>query len=500
MTKKIKDFGIPIGGGRKNRKDCVSCQDDRNMTKNHVGGDTADDHSYADRVKEEQGAYYTQGKAVYNRKKQLKIPKLTSIHRTGPEYLPNGKHAGENDFNAIGIRGVEFGACLTDKEAQVLLDECYVAFCDLARVLKLDLKDVSLGGTLSLSFGSRGHGGSGTAAYDPKYHVINFTRDGGAGSLAHEWAHALDYFIGQSCGLGRSGFEVPVSEGLGIDGVPPSVTDLLRRMVYKREARMPEEQMQMAEENHARKIREEEARCEEILGTVTPENLTDEQRKAWQEAVREVYDTRRWASLDMYVLRNYPNKAIEELSRVHKEITGHGIPKDKRRRINYAFTFLAMEEELPIDTRGLEWKDEDTEFYKNSWEIDKRYAKTIHGRYSDHCERMARAFEGYVADKLEKEGNQSQYLTAHTEDVVFVREDGDRVYGVPRDKEREEINRKFDVVFQELKEMGILHWGNIDKNVELLEEREDTALEIYKIIGAGGIERKKRKTERGLSM
>lgn len=433
MTKRIKDFGTPIGGGRKKRK------------------------------KEE---------TIYNRKKQLQIPKLNSVCRIGPDYLPNGRHADENDFKALGIRGVEFGACLSDEEAQTSMDECYVAFCDLARALDIDLKDVSLGGTLSLAFGARGHGGSGPATYDPKYHVINFTREGGAGSLAHEWAHALDYFIGRSCGLGRPGVEVPVSGCLGIEGVPPSVNDLLRRMVFKRDVRTLEEQKQLAEENHDRRIREEKIRCREILQTVTPENLTDEQQKTWEQAVQEVYDTRKGASLEMYVLRNYPNRAIEELSRVHKEITGHGIMKDKKRRINYAFAFLAKAEEMPVNIRGLEWKDEDTEFYKNSWEMDKRYAKTMHGGYSDHCERMARAFEGYVADKLEKEGNQSQYLTAHSEDVVFVRENGEKVYGVPIGEERKEINRKFDVMFWELKELGILNWRDRREKINDLTNKE----------------------------
>lgn len=131
------------------------------------------------------------------------LPKLTSVCRTGPEYLPDGRHADEHDFKELGIRGVEFGGSLPDEEAQSSLDECYLALCDLARILNMDKKDISLGGTLALSFGSRGYGGSEPATYDPQYQVINFTRGGEAGSLAHGWVHALDYYIGQSCRLGR---------------------------------------------------------------------------------------------------------------------------------------------------------------------------------------------------------------------------------------------------------------------------------------------------------
>ncbi|ANU45165.1 hypothetical protein ADH76_00070 [Enterocloster clostridioformis] len=80
---------------------------------------------------------------------------------------------------------------------------------------------------------------------------------------------------------------------------------------------------------------------------------------------------------------------------------------------------------------------------------------------------MARAFECYVADKLEQEGNQSQYLTAHSEDVIFVKENGERVYGGPVGKEREEINQMFDVMFGELKEMGILCLQGREKDIKM---------------------------------
>ena len=70
-----------------------------------------------------------------------------------------------------------------------------------------------------------------------------------------------------------------------------------------------------------------------------------------------------------------------------------------------------------------------------------------------------------MADRLEKEGNQSQYLTAHSEDVILVKENGDRVYGGPVGEERNTINQRFDTMFWELKEMGILCWRNMEKDI-----------------------------------
>ena len=219
-------------------------------------------------------------------------------------------------------------------------------------------------------------------------------------------------------------------------------------------------------ENHDSEVRREEEWCREIIEQVTPKNLTEEQQKAWSQAVQEVYDTRYGATLDMYILRNYPNRAIEELSRVHKEITGHVIPKDKKRRINYCFASLNRTEQLPADFHRVQWKEEHTKFFNDSWELHERYARTVHGRHCDNCEQMARAFECYVADKLEQEGNQSQYLTVHSGDVIFVKENGDRVYGGPAGREREEINQKFDRMFEELKGMEILCWRDVEKDTE----------------------------------
>ena len=121
-------------------------------------------------------------------------------------------------------------------------------------------------------------------------------------------------------------------------------------------------------------------------------------------------------------------------------------------------------EQLPADFHRVQWKEEHTKFFNDSWELHERYARTVHGRHCDNCEQMARAFECYVADKLEQEGNQSQYLTAHSEDVVFVRENGEQVYGGPMGEERDEIGRMFDVVFKELKKMGILQQGESERN------------------------------------
>lgn len=101
--------------------------------------------------------------------------------------------------DTFGFRGVQFGNYVGDNRRQEDLNEAFDALVDMAYVLDVDPKALSLQGTLGLAFGARGRGGPRAAAahYEPAQTVINLTKTRGAGSLAHEWFHALDNFLGE---------------------------------------------------------------------------------------------------------------------------------------------------------------------------------------------------------------------------------------------------------------------------------------------------------------
>jgi hypothetical protein len=100
-------------------------------------------------------------------------------------------HTAADYLSLFGLRGVEFGNWMEDAASQVHVNRCAEAFVDLADTLGLKRRDVSLNGRLALAFGARGTG-SASAHYEPGKCVINLTKLGGAGTLAHEWAHSLD--------------------------------------------------------------------------------------------------------------------------------------------------------------------------------------------------------------------------------------------------------------------------------------------------------------------
>jgi hypothetical protein len=105
--------------------------------------------------------------------------------------------------NRMGMRGLQFGNSVTDDERAHHLRKTAEAMVDLADVTGLPDRAVSLDGQLGLAFGARGHGRA-AAHYEPGSKVINITRKNGVGTLAHEWGHALDDYIGARSPRGQS--------------------------------------------------------------------------------------------------------------------------------------------------------------------------------------------------------------------------------------------------------------------------------------------------------
>ncbi|ENM0558035.1 hypothetical protein AB6Q20_005217, partial [Salmonella enterica] len=118
--------------------------------------------------------------------------------RTGPDRR-EGDVTPEKFSDAFGFRGVQFGNYVEGPRRQSDLNRAYDSLMDMANVLKVPAKALSLNGRLGLAFGARGKGGKNAAAahYEPGEVAINLTKGHGAGSLAHEWFHALDNYFGQ---------------------------------------------------------------------------------------------------------------------------------------------------------------------------------------------------------------------------------------------------------------------------------------------------------------
>jgi hypothetical protein len=134
---------------------------------------------------------------------------VADAERTGTARRMEGENISSDRLkDDFGFRGINFGEWMKGEspskvvERQLHLNHAYDAFLDLAEILDVPPKAMSLNGMLGLAIGAQG-GGKALAHFVPGVNEINLTRTGGAGALAHEWGHALDHYFGTLAGLER---------------------------------------------------------------------------------------------------------------------------------------------------------------------------------------------------------------------------------------------------------------------------------------------------------
>lgn len=402
------------------------------------------------------------------RKVTFTPPQLQNISREGPEYR-NGSVTGEMYLNELKFKGGEYGNWLNGNDRQTSLDMGYDALRDLARILSIRPEDVSLDGTLSIAFGSRGRGGvhASAAHYEPDRQVINLTKMSGAGCLAHEWAHALDHAIGISLGSTKMASELKNSS------IPKAFKEVMYSIKYKEEMVSVEE----ARKDFEPRINKAKSQLYSWIKSSKPRNMTEQEVNKWDSLVQELVDNvNTFSGLEYQNYRlgeSKTNSYIEALSTMKKGIDGHVIPKDKKCQIAlWASSLNGLNEQV----NNLKDKEHTvlTDYYKDSGEFDNLYAKEKHGYWQSNCEIFARAFDCYVSDKLKESGYKSDFLTAHADSFVISDGKGGYISAIPQGEERRIINEKFDLLIEQLKERGFFQdYVEPTKETELGEDEFD---------------------------
>lgn len=91
-------------------------------------------------------------------------------------------------------RGAEFGNWATQDERNLFVVAFLKSCEDMTRIL--GFKQLGMEYKIGVAYGARGKGGKAAAHFEPYTFMINLTKEGGFGSFAHEYGHALDYFFG----------------------------------------------------------------------------------------------------------------------------------------------------------------------------------------------------------------------------------------------------------------------------------------------------------------
>ena len=183
----------------------------------------ADDLQHQAAEIEEQKKAERKGKFTgKNKPLRLRFNAETLRDRVGIDYR-NGKDVSAKEFaERFNFRAVEFGNSVSQKERQTALNALYDSLMDMANALDISPEAISLNGKLAFAYGARGSGNA-EAHYEPEKNVINLTRTRGAGNVAHEWWHALDYYFADSK-------TTPATDGKFRSGIRDEVKNIFQKL------------------------------------------------------------------------------------------------------------------------------------------------------------------------------------------------------------------------------------------------------------------------------
>ncbi len=327
----------------------------------------------------------------------------------------------------FGFRGVEFGNWAAQDERQRILNMAYDGLRDLAEIMGVPPRAMSLNGSLGMAFGARG-GGKFAAHYEPGKLVINMTKLQGGGSMAHEWAHALDHYLGEldrpdaytTAARGASGW---YTEGQ-YKGVPT------KRM-------------------------EQVGKEWKTVEKLRLDNLRPELAQAFDRMMSALFSGQETKS-----------QMVRGLE-LQLERTQSLAAKETDSQTKAMYERMAMSQEQNLAESRLEPDDKTYPKGRSSYAANaqKLSGKSANGYWSRPTEMFARAFESWVFDKVAAMGAKSDYLVHGVEADRFA---GGQYKGnpYPTGTERATINTALDNLVKAIKTK------ETDKGVALYQQND----------------------------
>jgi mRNA-degrading endonuclease RelE of RelBE toxin-antitoxin system len=351
----------------------------------------------------------------------------------------------------LGFREVQSGNwVLKDPDsARFHVEQTAAAMIDMGDVLGIEPNMLGLGGRLALAFGARGRGSAGSksggvarAHYEPMHRVINLTKMGGGGSLAHEWFHAIDDMLA----------ELVKQESNGMGGFVSLTPHLL-----------PEGKIRDAVHQLNTAIQ---------MGTVRSDqsfNVTGKKSMA----VRNVNNYAGYMGSIGYLIKNAGN-AVDAVIAINAMIDK--VDPKKRRKEHKRLTDwrdIAVAYYSPDDATvvRLQTGRQGSNFVHQSVRLDDGVMSKY---WSAPHEMAARAFQSYIEDKLAEQGRQNDYLSVNANNAVYSAAD---FYPYPEGDERIAINAAFDQLFKAIRDEQVFE--NAAANEDLMDSMfGDTAKSI----------------------
>ncbi len=372
--------------------------------------------------------------------------------RTGmPRRQDNQDVKPEALMEVFGFRGVNFGEWTKQSERQGFINYAYDSFYDLSKLLNLPPKAMSLNGKLGIAFGAQGRSDA-AAHFLPEYNEINLTRKSGAGSLAHEWWHALDFYFGDKIKdkdfSGVAALSIPRTGGT----IRPEVFNAFAELKDRLKKRP------VTEQEVAEKKKQYFERMNQNIKYFADSLKSDFAREG--NGVAEFIDNL-VNNADKYKPEDFPSIGLKFKNLLEK----------RRQTLDNMIKLQNLTQRIEqlnkVDEYAKSWA-ENTEFYNNA-EHAGRITKGA-AYWTKDTELGARAFASYIVDKITRENMQNRFLVGDEKFAVVI--DYEKLFTVAAQRgpetiidinefkiptyvsnpnERSRINAAFDKLFATLK-------------------------------------------------
>ncbi|MBL8421758.1 MAG: hypothetical protein JNK92_14120, partial [Dechloromonas sp.] len=348
---------------------------------------------------------------------------------------------------AFGFRGVNFGKYVKQDQRQAHLNAAYDALYDLADTLGVPPRALGLNGMLGLAIGAQGSGMA-LAHFVPGQNEINITRDKGAGSLAHEWGHALDHYFATQAGLARDGDpflsehaersstiqRYAMEDGRRVVKTEPRFSDGIRPEIVAAFAEISRSmnKIEVSREEHAANqsayVEIVQADLNRIVNRL---GLTE---KAASAGVSDMLAKIRNGDIGKYVVfdeksRKRQKPAGGENIKALGDVTGLSVA-DMLALHDAAVSLRYAKDQKAASNTHLPQKT--TDYRRASRTADKEKGGKQY--WATNLEMFARAFESFVFDRVKTGGARNDYLVRAGKDVGEL---------YPQGVEREAINAAF---------------------------------------------------------
>lgn len=429
-------------------------------------------------------------KAKVEREKSFKEPSVSIDHveRTGPARR-SGDVTADDLRSEFGFRGVNFGNWMNAADRQAHVNQAFDAFHDLADLLEVPPKAMSLGGMLGIAFGAQGNGKA-AAHFVPGMNEINITKTTGAGSLAHEWGHALDHNYGVLAGLDRQK-EPFLSEFADKDRylneskVRTEVVEAYKKILgamEKVDVIRSKEDMEAIRQEAEEKSRK---RVDQVLFSFAhyANKGTEKQKEQIARLSERMKKGERGDFVRLGKTDSNVGANINEFRDILSDINGGALEASRFEYLDSVVSSLgyALDADRFFDVHKPQ-VTKNTRYRQNAMALD---VKKKDPYWSTRLEMFARAFEMYVLERLADKDAKNDYLTAPWKNLSQEAEEiGIEAFKrYPQGEERQAINDAFDILVaaiehKETEEGSVVLFS---KSATLAEDKKPKGMEVQRV-------------------